>query len=147
MGWWRERLLVLVIASADQSAFAQNWPQWRGPQAAGISEAKNLPTEWSADKNILWKTIIPGRGHSSPVVWGNRIFLTTDIEGDVVAGAKAVHHVRKGETWIHPDSVAGNRKQTLKVLCLDRDTGKVLWEQVAYEGTVLDDRHRKNTYA
>ncbi len=140
-------LLVLVTTSLGQSAFAQGWPQWRGPNASGVSNEKNLPSEWSADKNILWKMPIPGRGHSSPVVWGNRIFLTTDIEGEVVPGAKAVQHVRKGEVWVHPDSVSGNRKHTLKVLCLNRDTGKVVWEQIAYEGTVLDDRHRKNTYA
>lgn len=140
-------LLVLVTISFGQSAFAQGWPQWRGPNASGVSDEKNLPSEWSADKNILWKMPIPGRGHSSPVIWGNKIFLTTDVEGDIVPGAKAIQHVRKGEVWVHPDSVSGNRKHTLKVLCLNRDTGKILWDQVAYEGTVLDDRHRKNTYA
>jgi len=139
--------ITIITASLGQSALAQNWPQWRGPMGSGISNEKNLPGEWGADKNIRWKTPLPGRGHSSPVVWGNRIFLTTDIEGDIVPGAKAVQHVRKGEVWVHPDSVSGNRKHTLKVLCLDRDTGKILWEQIAYEGTVLDDRHRKNTYA
>lgn len=144
------RLLIafLCLAGSLQClAQSTNWPQWRGPQGAGISNEKNLPDQWSADKNIRWKTPLPGRGHSSPVVWENKIFLTTDLEGDVVPGAKAVQHVRKGEVWVHPDSVSGNRKHTLKVLCLDRDTGKILWEQVAYEGTVLDDRHRKNTYA
>jgi len=130
-----------------QSSPPENWPQWRGPQGAGISAEKNLPDDWGADKNIRWKTPLPGRGHSSPVVWGNRIFLTTNLEGDVIPGAKAVRHVRNGEIWVHPDSVSGNRKHTLKVLCLDRDTGKILWEQIAYEGKVLDDRHRKNTYA
>jgi outer membrane protein assembly factor BamB len=132
---------------AQSGSEASNWPQWRGPQGRGISEEKNLPAEWGAEKNIIWKTELPGRGHSSPIVWGNRIFLTTNVEGEVVPGAKAVQHVRRGETWVHPDSVAGDRKQTLKVLCLDRDSGKILWEQVAYEGTVYDDRHRKNTYA
>ncbi len=132
---------------AQSRSQSSNWPQWRGPQSSGVSEDKNLPDEWSVDKNVIWKTEIPGRGHSSPVVWGDRIFLTTSIEGEIVPGAKAVHHVRKGETWVHPDSVAGNRKHTLKVLCLDRDSGKTLWERVAYEGAVYDDRHRKNSYA
>lgn len=138
-------LLGLFLA---QAVFAQTyWPQWRGPHGSGVSAEKDLPEQWSATQNLRWKTAIPGRGHSSPIVWGNRIFLTTDIEGDVMPGAKAVHHVRKGETWVHPDSTSGNRKHTLKVLCLDRETGKILWERVAYEGQVLDDRHRKNTYA
>jgi outer membrane protein assembly factor BamB len=134
-------------AHAQSRDGASNWPQWRGPQSLGVSEEKNLPTEWGADKNIIWKTALPGRGHSSPIVWNNRIFLTTSIEGEVIPGAKAVHHVRKGETWVHPDSVAGDRKHTLKVLCLDRDSGKILWERTAYEGPAHDDRHRKNSYA
>lgn len=141
--------LVLLLLACGLTGLGQtaNWPQFRGPNGSGISTEKNLPDQWSADKNIQWKTPLPGRGHSSPVVWGNKIFLTTDIEGEVVAGAKAVEHVRSGKVWVHPDYVSGDRKHTLKVLCLDRATGKILWEQVAYEGTVLDDRHRKNTYA
>lgn len=145
-------LSAFVFTAVSLTGFAQssqpaNWPQWRGPNGSGISNEKNLPVEWSADKNVQWKTPLPGRGHSSPVVWGNRIFLTTDIEGEIVPGAKAVEHIRAGKIWVHPDAVSGNRKHTLKLLCLDRNTGKILWERVAYEGTVLDDRHRKNTYA
>jgi len=145
-------LLASICTAVSLTAFAQtstsnNWPQWRGPHGSGISTEKNLPTEWSAEKNVLWITPVPGRGHSSPVVWGSKIFLTTDLEGDVVPGAKAVEHVRAGKVWVHPDSVSGDRKHTLKLLCLDRNTGKLLWERTAYEGTVLDDRHRKNTYA
>jgi len=54
-----------------------NWPQFRGPGGLGVSPEKDFPTEWSGTKNIAWKTAIPGRGRSSPVVWGNRVFLTT----------------------------------------------------------------------
>lgn len=135
------------LVQAQTVAKQLNWPQFRGPQGLGISDQKNLPTEWGPDKNITWKTPIPGRGHSSPVVWGDRIFLTTTIEGDVIPGAKAVHHVRNNQTWVHPDATAGNKKQTLKVLCLDRKTGKLLWERTSFEGQVYDDRHRKNTYS
>jgi outer membrane protein assembly factor BamB len=146
-------MLFILWIPIGLNAFAQtresisNWPQWRGAQSQGVSEEKNLPSEWGVDKNILWKAELPGRGHSSPIVWDNRIFLTTCLEGEVIPGAHATHHVRNGETWVHPDSVAGDRKQTLKVLCLDRDSGKILWERTAYEGAVLDDRHRKNSYA
>src|SRR5262252_3737357 len=61
-----------------------NWPQWRGPSASGVSYEKNLPIEWSESQNVQWKTTIPGRGHSSPVIWGKKVFLTTSIEGPVV---------------------------------------------------------------
>ena len=62
-------------------------------------------------------------------------------------GAKAVTHIRRGVEYRHPDSVGGDHSYTIKVLCLDRETGKILWEKTAYEGTVYDDRHRKNTFA
>lgn len=126
---------------------ATNWAQWRGPDGQGISTETGLPAEWSATKNIKWKTPIAGRGHSSPVVWGERIFLTTSIEGEVIPGAKATKHILGGEEYIHPDSTGADRRHTLKVLCLDRRTGKQLWERTAYDGRVYDGRHRKATYA
>jgi outer membrane protein assembly factor BamB len=102
---------------------------------------------WAADKNIRWKSPIPGQGHSSPVIWGDRIFLTTDIEGETVPGAKAVIHYDSGKVFKHPDSAGAERKHTFKLLCLDRKSGKLLWERTAYEGSVYDDRHRKGSYA
>ncbi|HXI88928.1 MAG TPA: PQQ-binding-like beta-propeller repeat protein, partial [Blastocatellia bacterium] len=133
----------LFAASDDET----NWPQWRGPGGSGVSTEKNLPTEWSETKNVQWKTEIPGRGHSSPIIWGRKIFLTTSLEGPIVPGAKAVTHLRHGQVYVHPDSVGGDHSYTIKVLCLDRETGKILWEKTAYEGPVYDDRHRKNTFA
>lgn len=62
----------------------QNWPQWRGPDNNGISKAKNLPTEWSADKNVAWKFVLPGKGSSTPIVWGERIFLTCQEDDKVL---------------------------------------------------------------
>jgi outer membrane protein assembly factor BamB len=142
-------LLTLTIARiAIVGAISDsNWPQWRGPDGRGVSTETNLPVEWSATKNIGWKTPIPGRGHSSPIIQGKRIFLTTAIEGDVVPGKTAVGHTRNGQVYRHPDAMAGDRKHTLKVLCLDRDSGRILWERTAYEGAVHDDRHRKGAYA
>jgi len=138
---------VLVSASFASTALSANWPQWRGPGGLGISEEKNLPTEWSATKNIKWKTPIAGRGHSSPVVWGNKLFLTTAIEGEAVPGAKAVTHVVDGQEFLHPDSVGADRKHTFRVMALNAETGKILWERTAWEGTPYDNHHRKGSYA
>lgn len=124
-----------------------NWSQWRGPDGLGVSSENNLPAEWSENKNIKWKTPITGAGHSSPIVWENKIFLTSDLEGDLAPEAKAVEHKIEGQVFLHPDSVGADRKHTFKVICLDRATGKVLWEQTAYQGTVYDNRHRKGSYA
>ena len=127
---------------------AGNWPQWRGPDGSGISNEKNLPSEWSPSKNIKCKTAIDGRAHSSPIVWGNKVFLTTAIEGEPVPGAKAVKHVLEGDKeFIHPDSIGADRKHTFKVICLDRETGKIIWQANAWEGTPYDNRHRKSSYA
>jgi outer membrane protein assembly factor BamB len=139
--------LVVIPFVTDAAPKGNNWSQWRGPEGSGVSTEINLPAEWSPEKNIKWKTKITGRGHSSPIVSGNRVFLTSDVEGEAVPGAKAVGHKMNGQPFVHPDSVGADRKHTFKVICLDRDTGRVLWEQDAYQGTVYDDRHRKGSYA
>lgn len=122
---------------------AENWPQWRGPDGQGISAETRLPSEWGPGKNVAWKTALP-HGYSSPIVWGDRIFLTTAIEGEVVPGV-VPESVRIKQP--HPDSVSGDRKHTLKLLALDTTSGRIVWEQTAYEGPVFDARHRRSTFA
>ena len=140
--------VLLIAACFSSTALSQtNWPQWRGLNASGVSSETGLPTDWDGSKNIRWKAAIPGRGHSSPIVWGNKIFLTTSIEGPVVPGAEAVRHMHKGQEYRHPDSVGADHSYTLKLLCVDLDSGKILWDKTVYEGTVYDNRHKKNTYA
>lgn len=139
---------ITAALQVTADAAGANWPQWRGPDGQGISTEKNLPETWSPTKNIKWKTAIPGRGHSSPIVWGKRVFLTTAIEGDAVTGAAAVKHVMpNNQEFLHPDSIGADKKHTFKVICVDSETGKILWEQVAFEGTPYDNRHRKSSYA
>ncbi len=141
-------LAVVGLSSLSQASIAANWPQWRGADGSGISTEKNLPSEWSPTKNIKWKTAINGRAHSSPIVWGNKIFLTTAVEGAAVPGAKAAKHVLEGDKeFVHPDSLGADRKHAFKVLALDRKSGKILWETTAWEGTPYDNRHRKSSYA
>ena len=143
-----------IILLAASTVHAQ-WPQWRGPGGQGISTEKNLPTEWSPATdgkpavNITWKTEIPGRGHSSPIVAGNLVFVTTAIKGEEVPGRKAPVHLdfQKQPGYLHPDAVDVEFKHTLKVYAIDASTGKIAWERTAYDGVMFDDRHRKNTYA
>jgi outer membrane protein assembly factor BamB len=141
-------LMAFQAPPATASA-SSNWPQWRGPDGLGVSAEKNLPDEWSETKNIQWKTPIPGLGYSSPIVWDKKIFLTTAIEGaQIPTGPTAVKHtLPDGKEFKHPDWVGSDRLHTFKVFCLDRDTGKLLWESTAYEGPVYDHRHRRGTYA
>ena len=124
-----------------------NWPGWRGLNGSGVSAETNLPTEWSDTKNVLWKTSIPGKGHSSPIVWGNRVFVTTAVAGEKVPGAKRVTHYINGKEFLHPDGVGADVKNALRVIALDRDTGKIVWERTAYDGLIYDTRHRRNSRA
>lgn len=140
----RRALFVFTLAIACSAGVAaENWPQWRGANGQGVSSETQLPTEWGPDKNIAWKVDLP-HGYSSPVVWNDRIFLTTAIEGEAIPG-QVPESVRIKQP--HPDSVAGDKKHTLKVLALDTKTGKTVWEQTAYEGPVFDARHRRSTFA
>jgi len=145
-------VFLLIVAALAQRALADPstegyWPGWRGASGQGVSEEKRLPAEWSATQNVRWRSEIPGLGHSSPVVWGNRVFLTTDIEGEVVPGAKAVVHFDEGKEFVHPDGVGADRKHTFKLLALDADSGKIVWERTAWEGTPYDSRHKRGAYA
>ena len=73
--WLRFALVVCLLVSVA-GASAENWPRFRGPTGQGVSSETGLPTHWSADENIAWKTAIPGEGWSSPVVFGDRVFVT-----------------------------------------------------------------------
>lgn len=140
---------VLATNSIVAKPGSSNWPQWRGPDGQGVSAEKGLPDEWSETKNVRWKTPIEGLGHSSPIVWGKKIFLTTALDGEVIPGRSAgvTHKMSDGSDFVHPDAVGANLKHTFKVICIDRNSGKILWERVAYEGPVYDSRHRKASFA
>ena len=114
------RIALLLFASLTLFAADDDWPKWRGPNDDGVARG-DVPLEFSASKNLAWKTHIPGRGHSSPVIWGDKIFLTTAIP---TAGDDYAPALRK--------------EQRLVVMCLDRNTGKVLWERTAKTFTPPD---------
>ncbi len=141
-------LTLTILGGSSATAAGENWPQWRGPGGQGVSPDTQVPTEWAPDKNVVWKAELPGTGMSSPIVWGDRIYLTAVIEGAVVPGQRAVKH-RQGQEqdWIHPDSVAADKQHTFKVVALDARSGKILWDRTAYEGTVFDARHRRSSFA
>jgi outer membrane protein assembly factor BamB len=106
--------LILLLGSLH----AEEWPGWRGPRGDGTSREKGIPLTWSETENIRWKTPIPGKGHSSPIVWGERVFVTTCLED-------------KGERVL---------------MCLDRRDGKVLWQQVVVTAK-LEKKHPLNSFA
>jgi outer membrane protein assembly factor BamB len=129
-------------AEAQGRRAGQNWPSFRGPSAAGVAEGQNLPEQWDAEKGagIKWKTRIPGLAHSSPVVWGDRVFVTTVVSSRGEASFKRGLY---GEGTASDDL----SEQQWKVLCLDKKTGRILWERTAYQGVPKEKRHIKATYA
>ncbi|MEP6920313.1 MAG: PQQ-binding-like beta-propeller repeat protein [bacterium] len=119
-----------------------SWPSFRGPQAAGISERQSLPDRWDAKsgENILWHTPIPGLAHSSPIVWGNQIFVTSAVSTDPNAG------FRPG-LYGDGDASQDRTSQRWMIYSVDKRNGKIIWERVAREGVPIDKRHIKSTYA
>lgn len=132
---------------AASAASEANWAQWRGPSGQGISAETDLPTDWSPTSHVVWKRELAGRGHSAPVVWENRLFLTAAVEGAVVPGHEAPKHLNGNEPFVHPDSVGVERRNTLKVLAIDAATGASVWERVAHDGPMFDNRHKRASYA
>ena len=131
-------LLSSVGLGAEASA---NWPQFRGPGSLGVAENPGLPDRWSTNENGAWKVEIAGRGWSSPIVWGDRVFVTTVVsEGEMEQPKKGLYF-------------GGERKEIPKethhwrILCLDLASGRELWRQEARAGAPPNRLHVKNTYA
>jgi len=111
-------LWIMLIAPVSGAALGENWPAWRGPCGDGTSLEKNVPVKWSATENVVWKVSIPGKGHASPIVWGDRIFVVT----------------------------AAEEQQQRVLLCLDRTKGRLLWQRIVLEAP-FEKLHRLNSRA
>ncbi len=111
---WMAGILMALAAPAQE----EEWPGWRGPRGDGTSRESGFPLRWSAGEGILWKVAVPGRGYSSPIVWGDRIFLTTCIE----------------------------ERQERRLICIDRRDGRTLWDRRVLTAK-LERKHKLNSHA
>ncbi len=111
-------LMTMLLISFPGRALGENWPAWRGPRGDGTSLEKSVPVRWSATDNVLWKVPIPGKGHASPIVWGDHLFVVTAIE---------------------------DRDQRV-LLCLNRKDGRVIWRRVVLDAP-LEKLHALNSRA
>ncbi len=145
--------LALIAALAALPALAaepaaSDWPAFRGADGSGIALSGPGPAaDLDPARDLLWKARIEGLGHSSPIIVGDRVFLTTAIVGDVIPGAAAPEHTFGGRPFVHPMAVDGNRHHTMKVMAVDTEAGDLLWSRTAYAGRVYDDRHSESSYA
>lgn len=131
--------IVILFASGSH---ADDWPSFRGPRAAGVAEGTSPPVHWDVGegKNIAWKTPIPGMAHSSPIVMGDRIYVTTAISGQ---GESAFQFPLEGEI----DRRSDLSRHQFRVIAVDLKTGSVIWDQLALEASPRVARHPHNSYA
>jgi outer membrane protein assembly factor BamB len=126
--------LLASVPSAQISPAERYWPQWRGPHATGVSRHATPPLEWGEGKNVKWKVEIPGRGSASPVVWGDRIFLLSAVPAG--APTDASHSPRGGLRTREPHRFV--------TYAIDRNTGRIVWEQTSREATPHEGSHPEN---
>jgi outer membrane protein assembly factor BamB len=117
------------------------WHQWRGPLYTGEAPHATPPLEWDETKNIRWKVAIPGRGHSTPVVWNDRLYLTTAIP--IGESFEPIHDKRPGSH----DNLPVTRKSRFKVLAVNRVDGKILWETTVHDAVAHEGGHNSGSLA
>src|SRR5437899_3479261 len=128
-------LLLCLAANAFADTTADKfWPEWRGPLANGVAPHADPPLTWSETNNIKWKLPIPGEGDSTPIVWGDRVFVLSAIpvESEPADAASAK---------------PANKTFRFTVICVDRSSGKILWQKVARETAPHEGRQENNTFA
>ena len=151
-------------ATAAGPASLVHWPQFRGADAAGVADASVLPTRWSATENVAWSAELPGRGWSSPIVWGDRVYVTTAMNaGGFKAASTGIYgndyaaeltkqglsddEVMKRVVARDIELASESEEVSYEVVALDARSGKLLWRREAHRGKPSGGRHRKNTYA
>ncbi|MBN2636954.1 MAG: PQQ-binding-like beta-propeller repeat protein [Prolixibacteraceae bacterium] len=135
--------LFIYVSGFAHLTSSQNsinsWPQFRGPNSNQIAVAKDLPHEWNVGNNLAWFYNVPGRGWSSPIIWGDKVFFTNAVLED----PSILPQAREGERPENPvDAV-----YSFEVFCLDINTGKEIWKKVAYHGLPRYKTNQDNNYA
>lgn len=135
-------LFILALNLSSQTNYTNQWPSFRGPFAKGFIENSNTVEEWNLEtkENILWQTSIPGLGHSSPIIWRDKIFITTAISGS------GENYLKVG-LYGDGDAVEDDSEHEFKIYCLDKNTGKIIWERLAFKGVPAVKRHTKASHA
>jgi outer membrane protein assembly factor BamB len=156
-------ILALVLSLTAGFAAAE-WPQFRGPDGAGLADESALPERWSTTENVKWSVDVPGRGWSSPIVWGDRVYVTSaispgafkapstgifgnDYAAELMKQGLPVEEVNRRVINRDIELTAETGDIRYMVFAIDARSGKVIWEREAHKGQPHGGRHRKNTYA
>lgn len=125
-----------------------NWPAWRGPMATGVAPVADPPVRWGEGTNKVWKTALPGLGHSSPIVWGDRVFVTTAVETDIAVAPEKVQAAEKEiPDWQRRGARLPTRVLRFVVMALKRSDGSVLWQQTVCESAPHTSTHADGSWA
>ena len=138
-------LLIAIPMPAFGESFTDNWHQWRGPNATGVSTTANPPVTWGEDENIKWKVAIEGQGTSTPIIWGDKVFVLTAINTGVKDPSIPDPEDQPKTNFF--DIKQPNAQHAFVVLCLDRNTGKEIWRQVATTKIPHQGAHNDNDFA
>ncbi len=137
---------LLSIAQRDVSNYEQNWPQWRGPDATGYAPYGNPPVLWSETENVKWKTEIPGRGHATPIVWEDRVFVITSVQTSQKAESQEASNdqatVRGGPPSLQPEYI-----HDFIVMAINRKDGSFLWKTTVCQERPVDGTHEMGSWA
>jgi outer membrane protein assembly factor BamB len=155
---------ILFLSGASSAVGPTDWPQFRGAHGAGVADASTLPVEWSTTSNVAWMAEVDGRGWSSPIVWGGRVFVTSavnagdfkepstgifgnDYVAELVKQGLPTAEINRLITARDIEKTAEADEVRWMVMAFDARTGKKIWEREAHKGLPFGGRHRKNTYA
>lgn len=136
-------LLTLVPAETGDSSGAF-WPQWRGPHGIGVSPSANPPVRWSEDENVRWKVAVPGKGHSSPIVWGDLVFVTTSVP---VPGTEEPVRVDESLPEWRRGGNTPSADIAYQLIAFDRQSGQVRWQKTARVARPHEGTHQDGSWA
>ena len=139
---------TLVRGAETPSESNKYWSQWRGPEMTGVAPYGNPPVEWSEAKNIRWKIEIPGKGHASPIVWNDKVFVLTAIETDKTVDAREVEEKEQQlPEWRRGMSRTTTKIHQFTILAINRPDGKILWQRTVREQLPHAGTHAEGSWA
>jgi len=141
---------VLALADANQTDYDKNWSQWRGPDASGVSPYGKAPVKWDESKNIKWKVEIPGKGHATPIIWGNKIFVLTAIEVGKKIETKKEEPAQPAQGQGRSRGMRTTKAENVHkftILAINRSDGSIIWQHTAREELPHEGMHPTSTWA
>jgi len=137
---------LLLSAAVNETEFEKNWHQWRGPYMTGLSPDGNPPLEWNESQNVKWKIKVPGKGHATPIIWGNQIFIQTAIPLEKEAPPPEKKEGERGGRRGMP-SRKTTAKHSFVILSINKDDGKILWQKTLKEEIPEEATHDLGSWA